>query len=305
MSTLQIRKLQSGAFKHVDSIDGDFFLGRFSFKEEFNKAFLIEAYGAKRREYLVTEITVYDYLGTAEPFTNFTDLENRLVELGYTGISINGMLPTASSYVSSDADNSLGLGADNKLFIKAIESVQAGTNITIDDTDPLNPIINSSGGGGSGINVIRGSNNNMSITASELVATYASTVGNWCIPTTAVTKSGLLITGPAIEIQSERVASTSTISSVEIKYLQEDGAGGIVFRLYAFKYNDGANTIYDVRRIFEKTITGTLYRLVNKTYLTADMLDANLIAGEQLCLTVQLSSGTPARAKGFNILIKH
>ena len=58
MSTLQIRKLQSGAFKHVDSIDGDFFLGRFNFKQEFNKAFLVEAYGAKRRQYSITEIEV-------------------------------------------------------------------------------------------------------------------------------------------------------------------------------------------------------------------------------------------------------
>lgn len=31
-----------------------------------------------------------------------------------------------------------------------LQSVQAGTNVTIDDTDPSNPIINASGGGGSG-----------------------------------------------------------------------------------------------------------------------------------------------------------
>lgn len=93
MSTLQIRKLESGAFKHVDSIDGDFFLGRFNFKQEFNKAFLVEAYGAKRREYSISDITVYNYLGTAEIFTNWTDLFNRLTELGYTGIDTNGMIP--------------------------------------------------------------------------------------------------------------------------------------------------------------------------------------------------------------------
>src|SRR6185312_9756509 len=32
-----------------------------------------------------------------------------------------------------------------------IESIVAGTNITIDDTDPKNPIISAAGGGGSGI----------------------------------------------------------------------------------------------------------------------------------------------------------
>jgi hypothetical protein len=100
MSTLQIKKLQSGAFEHVDSIDGNFFLGRFSFKQEFNKAFLVEAYGAKRREYLIGEISVFDYLGTEETFLNFTDLENRLVELAYTGIDTN-LIPfalTASNF---------------------------------------------------------------------------------------------------------------------------------------------------------------------------------------------------------------
>lgn len=151
MSTLQIHKMQSGSFYHIDSIDGRFSLGRFSFKEEFNKAFLVEAYGAKRREYVIENISVYDYLGTAETFTNWTDLENRLTELGYTGIDTNGIIPTASSYVSSDADNALVLGTDNKLFVEGftgIQSIVAGTNVTIDDTDPLNPIVNASGGGG-------------------------------------------------------------------------------------------------------------------------------------------------------------
>ena len=117
MSTLQIRKLESGSFKHVDSIDGEFFLGRFSFKQELDKSFLVEAYGAKRREYDVLQISVFDYLGTAELFTNWTDLENRLTELGYTGIETNGIIPTASYYISSDSDNSLQLGTDNKLFV--------------------------------------------------------------------------------------------------------------------------------------------------------------------------------------------
>lgn len=93
MSILKIIQLESGAFKHNDSIDGDFFLGRFSFKEELNKAFLAEAYGAKKRSYAINEIEVYAFEGVAESFTNFTDLENRLVELNYTGIDTNGMLP--------------------------------------------------------------------------------------------------------------------------------------------------------------------------------------------------------------------
>lgn len=97
MSILQIKKLQNGAFKHVDSIDGEFFLGRFSFKQEFNKAFLVEAYGAKRREYQINEIEVYDYLGSVETFTNWTNLINRLTYLGYTGIETNGIIPVSEA----------------------------------------------------------------------------------------------------------------------------------------------------------------------------------------------------------------
>jgi len=107
MSILQIIKLESGAFEHVDSIDGNFFLGRFNFKQEFNKAFLVEAYGAKRREYGKTlgviDIEVYDYLGSVETFTNWTDLENRLTNLGYTGIETNGIIPIVQEILITNA----------------------------------------------------------------------------------------------------------------------------------------------------------------------------------------------------------
>lgn len=115
MSTLQIKKLQSGGFVHIDSIDGIFFLGRFSFKQEFNKAFLVEAYGAKRREYTIDKIQVYDFGGSVETFTNFTDLENRLVELNYTGIDTNGMIP---NFTPSDYDLSQFTNTETDRFAK-------------------------------------------------------------------------------------------------------------------------------------------------------------------------------------------
>jgi len=127
MSTLEMHKLQSGAWKHVDSIDGEFFLGRFSFKNEFAKAFLVEAYGAKRREYVIANITVYDYLGTAETFTNFTDLINRLVVLGYTGIDTNNIIPSpVQVYKTISVDTPL----DNT-YHNAVVWVTATCNITI------------------------------------------------------------------------------------------------------------------------------------------------------------------------------
>lgn len=101
MSTLQIRKLQSGAFKHVDSIDGEFFLGRFSFKQEFNKAFLVEAYGAKRRNYVIGDISIIPFGGAEEFFTDWNVLTNRLVALNYSGIDTNGIMPVGS-YLSND-----------------------------------------------------------------------------------------------------------------------------------------------------------------------------------------------------------
>lgn len=139
MSTLQIRKLQSGAFKHVDSIDGDFFLGRFNFKQEFNKAFLVEAYGAKRRQYSITEVEVFDFGGTAETFTNWTDLINRLVDLGYTGIDTNsipsggGVWGSIIGSISSQTDlqNELNTKLDKvttadveKVYIKNADGTQ-------------------------------------------------------------------------------------------------------------------------------------------------------------------------------------
>jgi hypothetical protein len=37
-----------------------------------------------------------------------------------------------------------------ELYEGKIDSIQAGTNVTVDNTDPLNPIVSASGGGGSG-----------------------------------------------------------------------------------------------------------------------------------------------------------
>ena len=101
MSTLQIIQLQSGAFKHYDSIDGRFFLGVFNFKEEFNKAFLVEAYGAKRRNYVIGDISIIPFGGAEEFFTDWDVLTNRLVALNYSGIDTNGIMPVGS-YLSND-----------------------------------------------------------------------------------------------------------------------------------------------------------------------------------------------------------
>lgn len=43
-----------------------------------------------------------------------------------------------------------------ELYEGKLESIQAGTNVTIDDADPLNPIVNASGGGGTVDSVVAG-----------------------------------------------------------------------------------------------------------------------------------------------------
>lgn len=50
---------------------------------------------------------------------------------------------------TSDANKPISTATQAALDTK-LESVQPGTNVTIDNTDPLNPVINSTGGGGGG-----------------------------------------------------------------------------------------------------------------------------------------------------------
>jgi len=259
MSTLQIRKLESGTFKNVDSIDGEFFLGRFNFKQELTKAFLVEAYGAKRREYVIEDISVYDYLGAEELFTNFTDLENRLTELGYTGIETNGIIPTASSYISSDVDNAIELGSDLKLFAniggggssEIILNYQSGTAISLGTTERVAST--------TGINAVSFSEN--------------------------VTKSGSLLTGPFYML-TQNVTKTGTISKLRYRYFPDSTDLSIELRVYAFKQNKDSTSIYDCRLLLEETLTATTAYTVQKfEFLTADFLDANMIDGEFLVIT--------------------
>lgn len=57
-------------------------------------------------------------------------------------------IPLGSSDLVEVVQGGVNKKAPKSAF--GLQSVQAGTNVTIDDTDPSNPIINSSGGGGSG-----------------------------------------------------------------------------------------------------------------------------------------------------------
>ena len=127
MATLQIRKKSLKTWLHIPSDGSNFILSKFYCKTDANTFKIVEESGSNRREYSYTDITVYDdtAIGTPETFENSQALMIRLEALKYTGFNRDGDIPT--SY---------------------IESVVAGTNVTIDNTDPLNPIISSTGGGG-------------------------------------------------------------------------------------------------------------------------------------------------------------
>ena len=135
MATLQIRKKSLKTWLHIPSDGSNFILSKFYCKTDANTFKIVEESGSNRREYSYTDITVYDdtAIGTPETFENSQALMIRLEALKYTGFNRDGDIPT--SY---------------------IESVVAGTNVTIDNTDPLNPIISSTatsgGGGGASVN---------------------------------------------------------------------------------------------------------------------------------------------------------
>jgi hypothetical protein len=114
MALLKIIKLAEGVWKHNSDLDGDFALTRLYAKMEFGQFLIVEAYGAKRRKYAINEIEVYDIGGVAETFANFDDLQIRLKALNYIGYD--------ASFSSS-----------------GVESV---TGDSVDNTDPLNPIVN-------------------------------------------------------------------------------------------------------------------------------------------------------------------
>ena len=146
MALLKLIKLTNNVWKHNADIGGDFILTKFYAKNEFSKFLIVESYGAKRFEYLINEIEVYDIGGTAETFTTFELLFIRLKALGYTGYYEDGtFIFVPADYISDDAGNSLVIGTDNKFFVPVSGGggVASVSGSMVDNTNPLSPIINS------------------------------------------------------------------------------------------------------------------------------------------------------------------
>ena len=134
MATLQIRKKSSKTWLHIPSDADEFILSKFYCKTDDNIFKIVEQSGSSRKEYLYGNITVYDDTagGAMESFVSSQALMIRLEALKYVGFNRDGDIPT--SYV---------------------ESIVAGTNVTVDNTDPLNPIVNASGGGSATLGLIK------------------------------------------------------------------------------------------------------------------------------------------------------
>jgi len=141
---LQIRKISNKVWKHVDSNDGAFILTKFTFKNEFNKGFIVEVYGAKRREYTIDQIEVYNIGGSAETFLNFEDLLLRLEVLKYPAFYRDGEFEfNPSAYDLSEFQNNETDRFAKLSDIIGGDGVQSVSGSMVDNTDPLNPVINS------------------------------------------------------------------------------------------------------------------------------------------------------------------
>ena len=146
MATLTIRKISDKVWKHTPSDGLAYIVSRLYIKSSGDKIRVVEFNGAIRSEHDYSDVIVYNVGGGAETFTSSQDVLERLEELGYIGFFNEG---GGTPFNPSDYDlvdfNNLDADRFARLSDIPIQSINAGTNITIDNTDPKNPIINSSG----------------------------------------------------------------------------------------------------------------------------------------------------------------
>jgi len=146
MIKLQIRRKTAKVWQHFITNGSDFIISKCYCKTNGDKFRVVEDGGTQKNEYNFDEIEVYDDLnsGIAETFTSSLKLMERLSALGYVGFNKDGDVVIAD-LISTDPSNAIEEGTDNKLFVPVsigggIESVNGSM---VDNTDPLNPIIES------------------------------------------------------------------------------------------------------------------------------------------------------------------
>lgn len=179
-----------------------------------------------------------------------------------------------------------------------VQTIVAGTNITVDDTDPQNPIVSSSGGGGSQDlqSVLdEGSTANIGNSQSNLTAEDTSNYGQWNV------------TASSVEIANSNVANTAAATlSVDT-----DGAhvndtrvnrglqGGADYSAN-IQANDYTQKVYVDTKV--ASVSGTTNRTTS-TGGTTPVIDisASYVGQSSITTTGTLTSG--ATGSGFTVAL--
>ena len=116
---LEIRKKSLLVWKFIDTVNiKEFIPSRFSVNTLDNTVTVIYKDGANSQTYDLSQIELYD-LGSISPFPTFVTIEAFMLKLEQMNCPC---FPEIS-------------------VIGGVQSIVAGANVTVDNTDPLNPII--------------------------------------------------------------------------------------------------------------------------------------------------------------------
>jgi hypothetical protein len=156
---LQIRKKLENVFKHFTD-QGDFLLSKGYFKLDNGVFQIVEEGGARRFNYSLSEITIFDdtISGPAEVYTTDIGLYNRLVELRYNLLDLNGLAPidpvaniTETPLDLSFTGSNIFTLPENYILVsvflnialqKYARYVRTSTGIIVLDTLAVNDVIN-------------------------------------------------------------------------------------------------------------------------------------------------------------------
>ena len=152
--SLEIRRKGNKNFTHIDSdFDNQYGANDITIIFEGNTIKIRSFNGRiifKRDGYDLSEVSIYDDTasGSQENFNDINLFKQRLINLGYPfagGTSgSGGGIPEAPNDGQQYARQS---EAWSDVSGGGVQSVVAGTNVTVDNTDPNNPIVNASSSG--------------------------------------------------------------------------------------------------------------------------------------------------------------
>jgi len=257
MATLTIRKISDKVWKHTPSDGLAYIVSRLYIKSSGDKIRVVEFNGAIRSEHDYSDVIVYNVGGGAETFTSVQDLFERLEQLGYIGFFNEG---GATPFNPSDYDlvdfNNLDADRFARLSDIPIQSINAGTNITIDNTDPLNPIINSSGG-----EIVY----NIGISSQHSYGSWGISTGGWATPPremcsiTSVTAWSSWYNGTTItDGRLGKLLIPSGYKLKEVKYNASEAGTSVSQTLRILAFNITSGVLADLQTIAHVNYTSEI-----------------------------------------------